>query len=225
MDVFNIGKSIEKLIFELLMWLIFYPYTLLRVIFQPNHMMAYARAETLRDENVSFDSGMKPSIFLFLSIVIAAFIAPVSQAELASAGQTATGQYISASWLNLIFFRVVIYSIFPITSALIYDLITPGPVTRLSLQIPFNQQCYISAPFAMITSLTMVMISHTENLTVVALLFAAQCWLLLSNYFFFRSQGQQSRLKSAGLSFGSFVLAWGVFLTVTNIALRYKGID
>ncbi len=223
MDVFNIGKSIEKLIFELLMWLIFYPYTLIRVIFQPNHMMAYARTESLRDENVSFDSGMKPSIFLFLSIVIAAFIAPVSQTELAAAGQTATGQYISASWLNLIFFRVVIYSIFPITSALIYDMITPGPVTRLSLQIPFNQQCYISAPFAMVTSLSMVLIAHSEGPTVQLLLLAAQCWLLLSNYFFFRSQGQQSRLKSAGLSLGSFILAWSIFLIVANLALRYKG--
>ncbi|MDQ0319380.1 hypothetical protein QO002_001518 [Pararhizobium capsulatum DSM 1112] len=224
MDVFNIAKSIEKLIFELLMWLIFYPYTLLRVIVQPGRMMDYARTETLRDENVSFDSGMKPSIFLFLSIVIAAYIAPVTKADLADASDTLTGQYVTASWLNLIIFRMVIYSIFPITSALIYDLITPGRVTRLTLQIPFNQQCYICAPFAMITSLSIVLFPHTENPVFAALFLAAQLWLLFSNFSFFRTQGQQSGWKAAGLTTVSFFVAWSVFLSVTIIALRYKGI-
>ncbi|URK88384.1 hypothetical protein LP421_14130 [Rhizobium sp. RCAM05350] len=138
MDVFNIAKSIEKFIFELLMWLIFYPYTLFRVIFQPNSMMEYARHETARDEAVSFESGMKPAIFLFLSIVIAAYIAPVHKEELAAMNSTQAGQYITASWVNLLFFRMLIYSIFPIVAALIYDLATPGQVTRKSLQIPFN---------------------------------------------------------------------------------------
>jgi hypothetical protein len=126
MDVFNIAKSIEKFIFELLMWLIFYPYTLFRVIFQPNSMMEYARHETARDEAVSFESGMKPAIFLFLSIVIAAYIAPVHKEELAAMNSTQAGQYISASWVNLLFFRMLIYSIFPIVAALIYDPLQPA---------------------------------------------------------------------------------------------------
>ena len=54
MDVFNIVKSIEKLIFELLMWVVFYPYTLVRVIFQPRAMLDYARVESLKDEAIAF---------------------------------------------------------------------------------------------------------------------------------------------------------------------------
>jgi hypothetical protein len=95
MDVFNIAKSIEKLIFELLMWLIFYPYTLFRVIFQPGYMLNYARQEALKDEDISFDSGMKPSIFLFLSIAIAAFFAPLAPADLATLKGSQTGQYVT----------------------------------------------------------------------------------------------------------------------------------
>lgn len=227
MDVFNIAKSIEKLIFEFLMWLIFYPYTLFRVIFQPGYMIDYAREETAKSEDVSFDSGMKPAIFLFVSIVLAAYIAPVQQAELTPAGeiQTQTGQYIVQSWLNLVMFRMVIYSIFPITFALIYDIITPGPVTRRTLLVPFNQQCYICAPFALVTSLSMIFLGRGENVGFLMALLAAQLWLIGSNYFFFRGQVGKSRLASAGLSVLAFTIAWVVFLTVANLALRYRGMS
>ncbi|WP_455272492.1 hypothetical protein [Rhizobium herbae] len=225
MDVFNIAKSIEKFIFELLMWLIFYPYTLFRVIFQPNSMMEYARHETARDEAVSFESGMKPAIFLFLSIVIAAYIAPVHKEELAAMNSTQAGQYISASWVNLLFFRMLIYSIFPIVAALIYDLATPGQVTRKSLQIPFNQQCYICAPFTLATSSTFVLFQHTENPVYFGIFILAQLWLLGSNFFFFRRQLGRSMVTSAAISLAVFVIAWAGFLSVTLLAVEYKGLS
>jgi hypothetical protein len=222
MDVFNIGKSIEKFIFELLMWLIFYPYTLFRVIFQPGYMLDYARQETLKNEDISFDSGMKPSIFLFLSIVIAAFLAPLAPADLATLKGSQTGQYVTQSWINLLFFRMAVFSIFPITFALIYDLITPGSVTRNSLKIPFNQQCYICAPFTLITSLTFILYPHTGNIAYLLALIAAQIWLLASNFFFFKGQVGKSNWASAAITVMAFAVAWIAFLGTTTLALNFK---
>ncbi len=223
MDVFNIAKSIEKFIFELLMWLIFYPYTLFRVIFQPGYMLEYARQETVRDEDISFDSGMKPSIFLFLSIVIAAFFAPLAPADLATIKGSQTGQYVTQSWINLLFFRMAVFSIFPITFALIYDLITPGQVTRNSLKIPFNQQCYICAPFTLVTSLSFILYPHTGNIAYLLALIAAQIWLLVSNFFFFKGEVGKSSGTSAALTVLAFVIAWIAFLGITTLSLNYKG--
>lgn len=223
MDVFNIAKSIEKFIFELLMWLIFYPYTLFRVIFQPGYMLEYARQETVRDEDISFDSGMKPSIFLFLSIVIAAFFAPLAPADLATIKGSQTGQYVTQSWINLLFFRMAVFSIFPITFALIYDLITPGQVTRNSLKVPFNQQCYICAPFTLVTSLSFILYPHTGNIAYLLALIAAQIWLLVSNFFFFKGQVGKSNGASAALTVTAFIIAWIAFLGITTLSLNYKG--
>lgn len=223
MDVFNIAKSIEKFIFELLMWLIFYPYTLFRVILQPGYMLEYARQETVRDEDISFDSGMKPSIFLFLSIVIAAFFAPLAPADLATIKGSQTGQYVTQSWINLLFFRMAVFSIFPITFALIYDLITPGQVTRNSLKVPFNQQCYICAPFTLVTSLSFILYPHTGNIAYLLALIAAQIWLLVSNFFFFKGQVGKSNGASAALTVTAFIIAWIAFLGITTLSLNYKG--
>ena len=222
MDVFNIAKSIEKFIFELLMWLIFYPYTLFRVIFQPGYMLDYARQETLKDEDISFDSGMKPSIFLFLSIGIAAFLAPLGPADLATLNTSETGQYVTKSWVNLLFFRMAIFSIFPITFALIYDLVTPGTVTRHSLKIPFNQQCYMCAPFTLVTSLSFILYPHTGNTAYLVSLIGAQIWLLGSNFFFFKGQMSKSGWATAGITAMAFIAAWIAFLAITIIAITFK---
>lgn len=222
MDVFNIVKSIEKLIFELLMWVVFYPYTLVRVIFQPRAMLDYARAESLKDEAFAFDSGMKPSIFLFLSIVIAAYLEPVRAAEFAATGDTVIGGYLMASPVNILIVRMVLYSLFPISFALLDDLLTPGKVTRHTLQIPFNQQCYICAPFALFNSAASVYQGHNGGLIAGGLLAAAQLWLVGANYVFFRTQSQKGRLAAVGLSLGGFALAWLVFFIVLTLALSYK---
>ena len=225
MDIFNVAKAIEKLIFEFVMWLIFYPYTLFRVIFQPGYMIAYAARETERNEDVSFDSGMKPAIFLFLSIVLAAVLAPVQQSELAELGDTQAGQYVIQSWFNLLFFRMVIYSIFPIVFALVFDLLRPGGVTRNSLRLPFNQQCYICAPFALVTSSSIILYGRTDNPVFLVALIAAQLWLLGANVFFYKTQLQKSALAAFGLALVTFIAAWVLFLTLTTLVLRFKGMS
>jgi hypothetical protein len=117
---------------------------------------------------------------------------------------------------------MVIVSIFPIPYALIYDLITPGSVTRSSLRIPFNQQCYVCAPFTLVTSMTFILYPHTGNIAYLLAFIAAQIWLLASNFFFFKGQVGKSNWASAGITVMAFAVAWTAFLTFTNLALTFK---
>ena len=127
--------------------------------------------------------------------------------------------------MNLLFFRMVIYSLFPITAALIYDLITPGQVTRRTLQVPFNQQCYICAPFTLVTSASLVLFSHTQNTLYLGALILAQIWLFGSNYLFFRGELGRSPVACALISLFVLVISWAGLTAITVLAVSYKGIS
>ena len=210
MDFSNIVKQVEQFIYELLMWVIFYPYTLVRVIFRPTPMMTYVRGEVDADPDRAFASAIRPPVFLFLSIAIGSMVAPIGIEQAQTLAQTELGTWLTASWVNLLVFRTLGYSVFALTGALLYDWLTPGTITRDTLRSPFYQQCYICGPFALAYSPTLVRLaSAAEVLIFVAI--ALQLWLLFAQTLFFR------RLVGTG-RFKSFLLAL-VVLIVGNATL------
>ena len=77
MDFSAVVKQIEQFIFELLMWVIFYPYTLVRVVFRPTRMLGYVSREIVADPDTAFASAIRPPLFLFLCIAVGSVIAPI----------------------------------------------------------------------------------------------------------------------------------------------------
>ena len=68
MTFFNILKSLDELLYELMTWLVFYPVTLWRSIRRPLSTMAYARAELERDHAEQFRQTLSPPVFLLVTI-------------------------------------------------------------------------------------------------------------------------------------------------------------
>ncbi|NIJ38452.1 hypothetical protein FHR22_003163 [Sphingopyxis panaciterrae] len=192
MDIFKLSKSLDELIFDILMWVIFYPYTLIRVLIWPGYMIGYAATELRKnpDKEELFDRGLSPPVFLFLSIVLAWMISPAAPAAAASESETAIAGLINGSVMSLLTYRLALYCVFPFAGALIYEWRTPGSISHHSFRLPFYQQAYLCAPLAIVFSIATVVATRFQDVDVLAFMVLAMLviiiWYFWSQVVFFR---------------------------------------
>ena len=154
----NLLKSIEALLYEIVSWFIFYPLTLWRCIRHPLRMMAYAQRELTDPPDEQFVDALSPPIFLFLTIVIAHLV------DLGFGAVTVTAGGIFADTRNLLMFRAVAFSLFPLVLAVQAVRQQELQLNRVTLRPPFYSQCYVAAPFILALDLALT-VGHRENTT------------------------------------------------------------
>ena len=199
MDAFKIANGIEELIYDVMLWIIFYPYTLARVVLRPLGMMHYVRDEIGRPVEEQFANSISPPLFLFLSILLGWLIVPIDP-ELAkridaeSVAMSPTLKLATESLTNLIVYRVAVFCSFPLLGALIFEWRTPGGITRETFRAPVYQQCYITAPMALLVSSALTELALVGNRqdelarAAIWLLIglASMGWAVTAQYRFFR---------------------------------------
>lgn len=223
MDVFNFAKSIEEFIYDLMLWVIFYPYTLARILLRPRVMMDYVAHEIARDDERRFDNGISPPLFLLLSIVLAWLASPMSLGEIKSATSGDLGRMATDSTTNLIVFRLLIYCSFPLIGALIYEWRTPGGISREAFRVPFFQQCYISGPYVLVDSALLSRLGtatpgETGQAAIITGIVAASLWFIVAQHRFFREQAGTSAAAAALFAVAVFVGGWACKIGVALLA-------
>lgn len=204
MDLMNLLRSIEALLYELVSWLVFYPITLWRCLRHPHAMMAHAEAQLKEPPEAQFQDAISPPLFLFLTLFLSHLIG----------NEFSVGQHILAGPLqderNLLIFQAVLFSLFPLLVALQKVRMTGARLTRSSLRPAFYSQCYLAAPFVLIFDLASIVGPHGD----VAASIAALCfvlglfWYLAALTLWFKLQ-RRTRLARA------FLRALGTFLTAS----------
>lgn len=227
MDIFKLSKSLDELIFDVMMWVIFYPYTLFRVLVWPRTMIDYVTAELRKDPDTDdlFDRGLSPPLFLFLSIVIAWALSPDIGSLLKLQSKTAMASAINESSITMLTYRLAQFSVFPFAGALIYEWRTPGAISRESFRQPFYQQAYLCGPLAIVLSVASVVVLKFENntnilaYTALALLVIV-AWYLWSQFVFFRRTLESS--WSGALFWALLSVGLGALLT-TGLTFLIEG--
>lgn len=207
-DIVSTIKAIEEFIYELMVWTFFYPATIARIIFHPRKAVEFVRAEAALETANQFQTAIRPILLLLISLTIGVLAIPLSASEIAavSAGSR-LAKAIGESTLLLIAFRTIIFAVFPISGAILCDLATPGAVSRESLRLPFHQQCYILAPFALVVSPSLQLAGRGLAIAIIVLVLA-HVWLLFAQYVFFRSEAKFGRIMSAGCALVVPVCGW-----------------
>ncbi|QYJ06701.1 hypothetical protein [Qipengyuania flava] len=141
MDFMKIIKSLELLLYEVMVWLVFYPLTLFRSIVQPLDLMDYADAELLDEEDDRYSDTLSPPIFLALTL------GAIHLVELGWNLQPQEQGFL-ADDTNLIAFRMVAFSLFPLMLSLRLLRTREIRLDRKTLREPFYAQCFIAGPFA-----------------------------------------------------------------------------
>jgi hypothetical protein len=209
-DFISAIRMLEQFAYELMLWMYFYPLTILRVLTNPGWALSFIEAETKKSEEEAFQTAMRPVLLLVISLCIGLLLVPLLPEEAAIMAKTSRlGKIITESTLALIIYRTIAFTMFPIVGAILYDLTTPGAVSRDSLRKPFYQQCYILAPFALIISPCLVLLGRGNSWAIIGSV-AIHIWMLSAQYVFFRRYAQFKTLIAVGAAFTVPLCGWGL---------------
>ena len=103
----------------------------------------------------------------------------------------------------------------PLTGAVLLDLLTPGRMTRRTLRLPFDQQCYIGAPsmFGLMALVSLFSSLSVSSVTWCFLILGG--WLLVVEYMFFRDNSTMRRRTCVALALTTVVVGLILILIAT----------
>ncbi|MEJ8846903.1 hypothetical protein [Variovorax rhizosphaerae] len=211
MEFLKFIRSLEELLYEVMTWLLFYPRTLWRVVRHPLTVAAKAEAEMDEPPEKQFVDLVSPPLFLMLTILLAHAL-EIALHQNSVTTRSDLSRALMASETNLLIFRAIAWSFFPLLMAWALLVKQGRVVDRETLRRPFFLQCLFASPFtagiAIATALgrlDFAIASGVVALTTIAWYFSVQ-----TRWFHMR----------LGLSRGrAFLLALWVFLLALTIDL------
>jgi hypothetical protein len=171
MNFMQLIQSLDDLLYELMSWLIFFPLTLWRTVTRPLKMMAYARKELSVAPEKQFSEALSPPLFLLLALLVSHAI------ELALNGGTnaiVADNHGLARFVDndtkLLILRLAVFSTIPLLIATIATVANKATLSDETLKLPFYEQCYPAAPFALALGIGTLLLHRGPALTVLGLL-------------------------------------------------------
>lgn len=205
MDFMKLLKSIEELLYELISWFVFYPLTLFRIVVRPVAMLSYAQKELTEKEDDQFDDAVSPPILLVLTLVMLHAVESVINQAWASALPA-----LFRDDRNLLIFRAVTFSLFPLMYATAGLKAGGARLTRKVLKPAFYSQSYATVPFVLAASTGIQLASQTGSdaarLSGFGFLMVGTAWYLAVETAWLSKVTQTSRIKSFAVTLGLFVL-------------------
>lgn len=153
MHLFQLLKSLDELLYEIMSWLVFYPSTLWRTVRHPMRMMAYAETQLSDDLAKPYSDTVSPPIFLLLTVFLAHGIELAAVGESRIVEDTRGLTRLVSDDTSLIVMRLVAFAVFPVIMAASFLRRARRPLSRDTLAGPFHAQCYATAAFALVFSL------------------------------------------------------------------------
>lgn len=142
-------KSLEELLYEVMVMLVFYPRTLWLTIRYPQRMMDYADTELGDVQSEQYADTLSPPLFLMICLAISHGIFVSVNPKGTSALPTMLSQAD-----HLLAFRLFLFSLFSLMMALRLLKLLGIPLDREALRAPFYSQCFVTAPVAMALGLS-----------------------------------------------------------------------
>jgi hypothetical protein len=205
MDFMKLLKSLEELLYEVMVMLVFYPKTLWLTFRYPQRMMDYADTELGDVQSELYNDTLSPPLFLMICLAISHAI------EVATSGNNATS--VMPGFLrdteNLLAARVLVFSVFPLMMALRLLFGLKEELNRDTLRAPFYAQCFVTAPLAMAFGIS----QSIRDLALPNIDTFASIFLLLALSWYIRQQALWFRAKLKVSVTHSWVIALMTFLS------------
>ncbi len=192
MDFMKLLKSLDDFLYEVVGWIIFYPITLIRSVLKPVEMLRYSDRELLLPDEEQYTDTFNPPIFLLITLLIAYLLGKVIQPQIKLSS-------LLSKDTDLLLFRGVIFSIFPVLMAV--DLLRHQGkrIDRVTLRPLFYGQCFIAAPFALVASVAGLLVEFKKVPFVIAgilVFLVAFCWYVAVEVIWFSSTLKVTKLRA-----------------------------
>ncbi|MFD1765352.1 hypothetical protein ACFSAG_00675 [Sphingorhabdus buctiana] len=216
MGFFQILRSIEDLLYQVMTWLVFYPRTMWQVIRHPVSMIDYSDKEQGDTPEQQYIDTLSPPLFLLLTILLSHVIELGFQTRI-DTPKEGLGRYLTNSEENLLILRSVLFSIYPLVFAVGMLKRTGTALDTISLRAPFFSQCYVGAVFALLMSIATILFRsgmETMQWASLGLLLLTIIWYISIQTEWFAQHLTIGRRRAAGIATLTFVKA-----SVINSAL------
>lgn len=186
LDRHDLVNSLEHGVYDVMSWILFFPYTLVRTLIWPVRMMRLVLTEANADPQTAFGSAMRPALLLLIAMALGSTFVPLDQDAVATLRQSASGSILASCWLSLVLLRMIGFCFVPLAGAVLLDSFRPGRMTRDSLRVPFYQQCYICAPLALVATPLMAPLDPSARPVASAVAAVVLIWFMVAEFLFFR---------------------------------------
>lgn len=221
MGFFQILRSIEDLLYQVMTWLVFYPRTLWQVIRRPLAMIDYSEKEQEDTPEQQYTDTLSPPLFLLLTILICHGIEIAAQAKI-DVPKTGLGRILPNSEENLLILRSILFSIYPLIFATGLLKRNGSSLDTITLRAPFFSQCYLGALFALFLSLSTIIaqsnIPDAFWLGSAVALFAT-IWYVFIQALWFAQHLKLGRWRASGVAILTFLKASTINGLLASIVL------
>lgn len=144
MDLLKIIQSLQDFMYELVVWILLLPKTILRAVFRPGLMVSYVNQEWEKAESDRFDEYLSPALFLLVVAVVPNTLFNWMGRALVStdlAAQLTENNLVASTMAVLTCLLVFLFWL---------QILSRKPVRRSMLKRLFFIQCYLVAPAQLI---------------------------------------------------------------------------
>jgi hypothetical protein len=220
MDFMRLFKSLEELLYEVMVMLVFFPRTLWLTFRYPQRMMDYADTELGDVQSEQYKDTLSPPLFLMACLLISHLFERAEPAQATDVLPT----FLSDTQ-NLLLFRVFIFSLFPLIMALRLLQRLKINLDRDTLKPIFYSQCFVTAPVAMSFGIGRS-VSHADfawaQPVAWAIFIFMLTWYLAQQTLWFRTKLQTSLARGFGNALGAALVAQ-LLIVLTAIAVVLAG--
>lgn len=218
MDFMRLFKSLEELLYEVMVMLVFFPKTLWLTFRYPQRMMDYADTELGDVQSEQYSDTLSPPLFLMMCIGLSYLV------EQATPGPKSFA--ILPTYLqnpeNLLAIRVLAFSLFPLMMSLRLMHGLKIPLDRETLRAPFFAQCFVAAPTAMMfgfsQSIRHIATPHSGYFATLLLLLTL-FWYLRQQAHWFRNKLHFGVMRSWSVAIWISLLTFSIFFIVAALLL------
>lgn len=186
MDFMRLLKSLEELLYEVMVMLVFFPRTLYLVFRHPQRMMDYADTELGDVQSEQYNDTLSPPLFLMICLAANHLI----EQALPAADRGSLPAFLHETQ-NLLMFRVFMFSLLPLVLALRLLGRLGIALDRETLRPVFYSQCFVTAPIALLVGLATSLwqiggTAPTQAATLI--LWGGIVWYLVQQTLWFRTK-------------------------------------
>ena len=146
MDPQKLLKSLEGAVFEIALWVLLLPKTLVQVLRRPVWVLDYTTAEFAKPEADRFDDYLSPVSFWLLVAVGPYLWAGSAIRRHFAAGDTSTDVMTHLPILDRYLVSALLLVSAPLSVAVIFSLVRRHGIARRALLRHFAAQCYLQSP-------------------------------------------------------------------------------
>ena len=217
MDPLQLLKSLEAAVFEVALWVLLLPKTLLRILRRPVWVLDYTTAEFAKPEAGRFDDYLSPVSF-WLLVAVGPYLWATSTIRHHYDLPAPSGDAMShLSIINRYMICALLLVAAPLTVAVIFSLIRGHGVTRRVLLPHFAAQCYLQSPALLavmpiaVGLLFVPRVDLVEHLrgsaVVVGIGSLAVLWLVMAETRYLMRDLKTSATRALGIAAGSLALS------------------